>query len=129
LLTPLLNLWIWGVDILLFLRCNDLKVDAMHMLAKTLCTCSCGMVLMMHVRMTRLATWWASDCGGKHRQGNNLCGESLSPIKIPSVLLVEVVWLQHTRCPRSRRGPLVMEQQRHQERDRIWVRSFHVNAC
>jgi hypothetical protein len=30
------------------------KVDAMHMLVKTLCTCSCGMVLVMHVRMTRL---------------------------------------------------------------------------
>jgi hypothetical protein len=32
-----------------------LKVDAMHMLVKTLCTCSCGMVLMMHVRTTRLS--------------------------------------------------------------------------
>jgi hypothetical protein len=26
------------------------KVDAMRMLVKALCICSCGMVLMMHVR-------------------------------------------------------------------------------
>jgi hypothetical protein len=31
-----------------------LKVDAMHMLVKTLCTCSCRMVLMMQVSPTRL---------------------------------------------------------------------------
>jgi hypothetical protein len=30
------------------------EVDAMNMLVKALCICSCGMVLMMHVRMTRL---------------------------------------------------------------------------
>jgi hypothetical protein len=31
-----------------------LKVDVMHMLVKTLCTCSCGVVLMMHIRTTLL---------------------------------------------------------------------------
>jgi hypothetical protein len=61
------------------------------MLVKTLCTCSCGMVLMMHVRKTRLPIWWVSDCEGNHRQ-------------IPSALLVAVTWLQHTWRPRFRRG-------------------------
>jgi uncharacterized membrane protein YesL len=42
------------------------KVDAMHMLVKTLCTCSCGMVLMMHVRMIRLPIC-VSDCKGNQR--------------------------------------------------------------
>jgi hypothetical protein len=49
--------------------------------------------------------------------------------KIPSALLVAVVWLQHTRCPRFRRGtfgyritlsPI--------KRGRVGVRSFHADA-
>jgi hypothetical protein len=42
------------------------KVDAMHMLVKTLCTCSCGTVLMMLVRMTRLPIC-VSDCKGNQK--------------------------------------------------------------
>jgi hypothetical protein len=34
----------------------SLKVGGMHMLVMARCTCSCGMVLMMHARMTRLPT-------------------------------------------------------------------------
>jgi hypothetical protein len=54
LLTPLLISQIWGFGNSFFWKCNTLQVDAMHMLVKTLCTRSCGMVLTMHVRMTRL---------------------------------------------------------------------------
>jgi hypothetical protein len=31
------------------------------------CICLCGMVLMMHVRMTRLPICWVSDCKGNQR--------------------------------------------------------------
>jgi hypothetical protein len=99
----LLNLWIWGVDILLFQGAIIFKVDAMRMLVKTLCTCSCSTVLMMHVRMTRLP-WWVSDCKGNHRQRQICVASRIPTIKIPSALLVAVVWLQHTRCPRFHRG-------------------------
>jgi hypothetical protein len=34
----------------------NLKVGGMHMLVMARCTCSCGRVLMMHIRMTRLPT-------------------------------------------------------------------------
>jgi hypothetical protein len=99
-------LWIWGVDDSLFWGAMILKVDAMHLLVKTLCTCSCGMVLMMHVGMTRLLIWWvviARAIIGRER----MCVASRFPtIKIPSVLLVAVMWLQHTRCPRFRRGTI-----------------------
>jgi hypothetical protein len=63
LLTPLLISQIWGFGNSLFWKCNTLQVDAMHMLVKTLCTRSCGMVLTMHVRMTRLPIC-VSDCKG-----------------------------------------------------------------
>jgi hypothetical protein len=71
--------------------------DTMQMLMR--------LVLMMHVSMTRLPTKWVSD-----RDGNPwvekgcMRGESHSPTKIPSALLVAIIWLQHTRCPRSRCG-------------------------
>jgi hypothetical protein len=96
-----LNLRCWH---LIILRRNKFQVDAMHMLVKTLCTCSCSMVLMMHVRMTRLPIWWVSDCKGNHRQRRIWVASRFLTTKIPSALLVAVVWLQHTRCPRFLRG-------------------------
>jgi hypothetical protein len=57
---------IWGFDNSSFLRCENLQVGAMLMLAKTLCTCLCGMVLMMLVRMTRLPIC-VSDCKGNQK--------------------------------------------------------------
>jgi hypothetical protein len=104
LLTPLLNI--------VNLKCRHLiifngaiifKVDATHMLVKTLCTCSCGMVLMMHVRMSRLPIGWISDCQGNRRRRRIWVASRFLTTKIPSALLVAVVWLQHTRCPRFRR--------------------------
>jgi hypothetical protein len=63
----------------------------------------CGMVLMMHVRMTRLPIC-VSDCkGNQSREGICVTNCHLT-IKIPSALLVAVVWLQHTQYPRFRRG-------------------------
>jgi hypothetical protein len=50
----------------------------MRMLVKTLCTCSCDMVLMMHIRMTWLPVWWVSDFKGNHRKERDLSGELLS---------------------------------------------------
>jgi hypothetical protein len=76
----------------------------MHKLVKTLCTCSCGMVLMMHVRMTRLPIWRVSDCKGNQGQERIWVASRFLITKIPSALLVAVVWLQHTRYPRFRRG-------------------------
>jgi hypothetical protein len=55
-----------GFDNSLFWKRNTFQVDAMHMLVNTLCTCSCGMVLMMHVRMTRLPIC-VSDCKGNQK--------------------------------------------------------------
>jgi hypothetical protein len=71
-------LWVWGVDNSFFWGAIILKVDATHMLVKTLCTCSYDMVLMMHVRMTWLPIWWVSDREGNHKQRRDLCGESHS---------------------------------------------------
>jgi hypothetical protein len=104
--------WTWArfwnvnsVDDSLLWGAMILKVDVMHMLVKTLCTCSCSMVLMMHVSMTRLPTWWVSDCEGSHRQREKVCVASCILItKIPSAPLVAITWLQHTWCPRFRRG-------------------------
>jgi hypothetical protein len=31
-------------------------------------TCLCGIVLMMHIRMTRLPVWWVNDCERNQRQ-------------------------------------------------------------
>jgi hypothetical protein len=75
----------------------------MHMLVKTLCTCSCSMVLMMRVRMSQLPIC-VSDCKGNQRQGEGLSVSRFLTTKLPSALLMAVVQLQHTRCPRFRRG-------------------------
>jgi hypothetical protein len=98
----LLHLRMRGVDNSLFLRCKNFQVDAMHMLVKTLCTCSCGMVLMMHVRMTWLPIWWVSDCKGNEGREGIWMASCFLTTKIPSALLVAVVWLQHTRYPKFR---------------------------
>jgi hypothetical protein len=93
LLTPLLNLWIWGVDNSLFWGAIILKVDAMHMLVTTWCTCPCGTVLMMQVCKTRLPIWWVSGCEGNHRQIRMGVASCLLTPKIPSALLVTITWL------------------------------------
>jgi hypothetical protein len=67
------------------------------------CICWCGMVLMMHVRMTRLPICVDDWKGNQSRE--RICVTSCYlTTKIPSTLLVAVVWLQHTRYPRFRRG-------------------------
>jgi hypothetical protein len=45
-----------GVDDSFHCGAMIIKVGVMHMLVKTRCTCSCSMVLMMHVSTTRLPT-------------------------------------------------------------------------
>jgi hypothetical protein len=69
------------------------------------CICLCGMVLMMHVRMTRLPIC-VSDRKG-NQSSERICVTSCYlTTKIPSALPVAVVWLQHTRYPRFRRGTI-----------------------
>jgi hypothetical protein len=61
------------------------------------------MVLMMHVRMTRLPI--GVDDWKAINSGERICVTSCYvTTKIPSALLVAVVWLQHTRYPRFCRG-------------------------
>jgi hypothetical protein len=61
------------------------------------------MALMMHVRMTRLPMC-VSDCKGNQSSERICVTRCYLTTKIPSALLVAVVWLQHTRYPRFRRG-------------------------
>jgi hypothetical protein len=65
--------------------------------------CLCGMMLMMHVGMTRLPTC-VSDCKGNQSRERICVTSCYLTTKIPCALLVVVVWLQHTRYPRFRRG-------------------------
>jgi hypothetical protein len=58
---------------------------------------------MMHVRMTRLPIC-VSDCSGNQSRERIGVTSCYLTTKIPSALLVTVVWLQHTRYPRFRRG-------------------------
>jgi hypothetical protein len=89
---------------LISLWCNDFKSWVKYTLVKTRCTCSCGMVLMMHVSTTPFPTTWNSDCEGNHRQRRvYVASRALTP-KIPSTPLVTITWMQHTWCPRFRRG-------------------------
>jgi hypothetical protein len=67
------------------------------------CICLCGMMLMMHVGMTRLPTC-VSGCKGNQSREEICVTSCYLTTKIPSALLVAVVWLQHTRYPRFRRG-------------------------
>jgi hypothetical protein len=92
-----------GFDNLLFWKCHTFQVDAMHMLVKTLCTCSCGMVLMMHVRMTWLPIC-VNDCKAIKGRERVCVTSCYLTTKVPSAPLVAVGWLQHTRYPRFRRG-------------------------
>jgi hypothetical protein len=54
--------------------------------------------------MTRLPKWWVSDGEGNHRQRRIWLASRFLTTKMPSAPLVAVVWLQHTQCPRFRRG-------------------------
>jgi hypothetical protein len=92
------------------------------------CICLCGMVLMMHVRMIRLPIC-VGDCKGNQKQREIWVTSHFLTTKIPSALLVAVVWLQHTWYPRFRRGtigygitlsPIKI--------GRVEVRSFHADA-
>jgi hypothetical protein len=88
------------------------------------CVCFRSMVLMMHVRMTRLPIC-VSDCKGNQSR-EEICVTScyLTP-KIPSALLVAVGWLQHTRYPRFRRGTFDYGVTTSpNKRGRVGVRSF-----
>jgi hypothetical protein len=67
------------------------------------CICWCGMVLMLHVGMTRLPICVSHWKGNQSRERIYVTSCYLTT-KIPSTLLVAVVWLQHTRYPRFRRG-------------------------
>jgi hypothetical protein len=94
------------------LKCQRLFIFKVHNFqnwcdahaVKTLCTCSCSMVHMMDVRMTRLPVWRVSDCKGNHRQRGIWVASRFLITKIPSALLVAITWLQHTWCPRFCRG-------------------------
>jgi hypothetical protein len=61
------------------------------------------MVLMMHVRTTRLPICVSDGKGNQFREEIYVTSCYLTT-KIPSALLVAVVWLQHTRYLRFRRG-------------------------
>jgi hypothetical protein len=77
------------------------KVGVMHMIMKAWCTCSCGMVLMMHVSMIRSPMDWVTILELRR----SICVASrILTTKIPSALLVVIIWLQHTWCPRFCRG-------------------------
>jgi hypothetical protein len=67
------------------------------------CICLCGMVLMMHVRMTWLPIC-VRDCKGNQSRERICVTSCYLTTKIPSALLVAVGWLQHTRYPRFCRG-------------------------
>jgi hypothetical protein len=67
------------------------------------CVCFCSMVLMMHVRTTRLPIC-VSDCKGNQSREGICVTSCYLTTNIPSALLVAVGWLQHTRYPRFRRG-------------------------
>jgi hypothetical protein len=87
----------------------------MHMLVETLCTCSCGMVLMMQEWLGypyELVT--ARAIKGRKRIW---VASRFLTTKIPSALLVAVVRLQHTRCPRFRRGTVGYGITHHQSRE------------
>jgi hypothetical protein len=90
----------------------------------TRCICSCSMVLMMHVRMARLPIC-VSDCKGNQSSERICVTRCYLTTKIPSALLVAVVWLQRTRYPRFRRGTLDYGVTTSpNERGRVGVRSF-----
>jgi hypothetical protein len=91
---------------------------------KTLCICSCGMALMMHVRMARLPICVSGCKGNQSREGICVTNCYLTT-KIPSALLVAVVWLQDTRYPRFRRGTFDYGVTTSpNKRGRVGVRSF-----
>jgi hypothetical protein len=77
------------------------KIDVMHMFMKTQCICSRSVVLMMHVSMTRLPTKWVSDWEDNHRLRRRCAWRvAILTTKIPSALLVAIMWLQRTWRPR-----------------------------
>jgi hypothetical protein len=72
---------------------------------KTRCICSGIMVLMMHVSTTRLPTKWVSDWEDNHRLRRGCAWRvAILTTKIPSELLVAIMWLQHIWRPRFHRG-------------------------
>jgi hypothetical protein len=82
------------------------------------------MVLMMHVRMTRLPIC-VSDCKGNQGREGICVTSCYLTTKIPSALLVAVGWLQHTQYPRFRRGTLdYVVTTSPNERGSVGVRSF-----
>jgi hypothetical protein len=85
LLTPLLI-----SQILRFWQLLILKVQYFSKLMQ--CVCLCGMVLMMHVRMTRLPIC-VSDCNGNQSRERICVTSCYLTTKIPSALLVAVRWL------------------------------------
>jgi hypothetical protein len=88
------------------------------------CICLCGMVLMMHVRMTRLPIC-VSDCKGNQTRERICVTSCYLTTKIPCALLVAVVWLQHTRYPRFRRSTFDYGVTTSpNKRGRVGVRSF-----
>jgi hypothetical protein len=79
---------------------------------------------MMHVRMARLPIC-VSDCKGNQSSERICVTRCYLTTKIPSALLVAVVWLQRTRYPRFRRGTLDYGVTTSpNERGRVGVRSF-----
>jgi hypothetical protein len=102
------------------------KIDVMHMFMKTRCTCSCSMVLMMHVITTRLPTKWVSDWDDKPRLRRGCAWRvAILTTKIPSALLVAIMWLQRTWRPRFRHGTFSygITMSPTQERQ-VWVGKF-----
>jgi hypothetical protein len=88
------------------------------------CICWCGMVLMMHVRRTRLPIC-VRDCKGNQSRERICVTSCYLTTKIPSALLVAVRWLQRTRYPRFRRGTFDYEVTTSpNKRGRVRVRSF-----
>jgi hypothetical protein len=88
------------------------------------CIRLCSMVLMMHVRMTRLPIC-VSDCKGNQSRERICVTSCYLTTKIPSALLVAVGSLQHTRYPRFRRGTFDYGATTSpNKRGRVRVRSF-----
>jgi hypothetical protein len=99
-----------GIILLTFLLISQISrfwqlvvLKVQHFSKLMQCVCQCGMVLMMHVRMTQLPI--CVDDRNAIKVGERICVTSCYlTTKIPSALLVAVVWLQRTRYPRFRRG-------------------------
>jgi hypothetical protein len=107
----------WGFDNSLFWKCNTFQ---------SWCDAYAGAVWHSWCKLEWLGYPYALMIGRAVNSRGRICVMSCYlTTKIPSALLVAVVWLQHTRYPRFRRGTLDYGVTTSpNERGRVGVRSF-----